>query len=200
MKIIGDHENLKEEILADAERKKEQAITKAEREVRKIQEESQADAEKEYLAIINQANEKAKDISERILASIPQAVKRKKIEMFNSLVDNVMDEIYKRILTMKKEEARDIEIRQLKEALASLDQGEYVVYINPESRITQKDLNELAKPYSIKCTLEKDAEIQLGVRVNQSGTKMFMDYTVEGKWKREMEDIRYSVYELLFSE
>lgn len=199
MKIIGDHESLKNEILADAERKKEQAITKAEREARKIIDDAKKIADEDYRAIINHAKDTANDIAEKILGSIPQAVKRKKIEMFNTLVDNIMNEIYKKILFMKKEEAKEIDFKLLEETLKTLEQGEYVVYTHPDSKLTQKDLNELTKKYGSKCSLEHDANIQLGIRISQVGTKMYIDNTFDGKWKRELELIRYSAYEILFS-
>ncbi len=200
MKIIGDEENLKKEIIQDAERKQKQTVKKAESEAKKIIKNAKDDAQTEYDKIKNNALEHAKKEKNRVLSSIPQAVKKKNIEMMNSLVDEVMNELKTKIKDIDSNTVKPIEISLLKQGVDQLEQGEYVVNISTKSLISEKDLKQFEEKNGIKLKLNKNKDQGYGVIISGENNRMALDNTISGYIARDIEEVRYIVYDVLFSE
>jgi vacuolar-type H+-ATPase subunit E/Vma4 len=200
MKIIGDQENLKNEIIEDAQRKKKQAIKKAEYEAEKIIKDAEDKAESEYNEIKIQAEQKAEKAKEQILSSIPAAIKKKNITMMNKIVDEVMDKLYNNVKSLDKKSIKQLELNLLDEAILKLEQGTYTVNICPESTLTDKDLKPVEKKYNVKLKLKENKELSLGVLISGEHDRMHLDNTVQGKIKRDIEEVRYIIYHTLFSD
>ncbi len=200
MKIIGDEENLKNEILQDADRKNKQAVKKAGVESKKIIKQANQEAKEKYDEIKNHALEQAEKAKQRILSSIPQAVKKKNIKMMNSLVDEVMDNLDAKFSAMNNKEIKTIEMRLLEQSLEKLEKGEYQINISDKSLITQNDLKEYEIKYNVKLNLKKHTGQDYGVIISGSDNRIAIDNTINGKIKRDIEDVRYIIYDTLFSE
>lgn len=200
MKIIGDKESLKKEIINDAERKKKQAIKKANNESKKIIKQARDQANEQYEKTKQEGLDQAEKAKQQILSSIPQAVKKKNIEMMNALVDEVMEEIDSTLKNMKNSEVKPIELSLLRQCLDKLDTGKYTVNTSGNSSIADNDLKNFEKEFGLKLEINKQKEQGVGVIISGEDHRMALDNTIEGKINRDIEEVRYIIYNALFSD
>lgn len=198
MKIIGDENTLIDEIISDAERKKEQAISKAEREAEKIVKEAEENSIEEYNKIKNNAAKKAKEKAEQIQTSVPQEIKKKNVQMFNSLVDEVINELPDYINKLDEKTRKDLELALLNDAADKVEKGSYSVLVNKQSKLNQKDIDKIGGKYGLKLKLKKIDNLDIGVILSSGDERMQFDNTYPGKLDRDIEEVRYKIYEILF--
>jgi vacuolar-type H+-ATPase subunit E/Vma4 len=199
MQVIGDKNKLIEEILSDATRKKEQMLKKASLEADKIIKKAEKDAMEAYNKALLSGKEKAEEERKRILSSVPQDIKKKEIESISLIVNKTLESFDDYIKSIDKKELREVELWLLKSCTESLEPGEYTVYTNPESTITQEDIKQKATSLSLKLSFKHDKNVDFGVTVKSADNRLELNNTISGKISREKEDIRYNAYKILFS-
>lgn len=198
MKIIGDEKVLIDEIISDAERKRDQSVKKAEKEAKKIIEAAEKEATIQKQKILDNAKKKAEETHNYVMALIPQTIKQTSIKMFNSLVDEVINEFLDYLKSIDNKKRKDIELNLLKNNLHDLEKGEYTVYLGSESQLNQNDIKNLEKEYSLKLKLQKNEDIDFGVSISGDNGRLSLDVTLKGKINQDIDEVRFLIYNVLF--
>jgi len=189
-----------EDIVKGAKREASRIIEEAEQEARRILEEAKRISKQEAERKVSEARDRARYAYEEILAKGRMRTKNMLLEKREELIDRVFKEVEERLKkrVSSKVYEKDL-VRIACDACNKLGADEVIVRANPKDlRLLQKYRDEIAGKVGKRISFGDPIETVGGVRVSTSDGKIEVDDTLEGRMKRNFEDLRTKVAKILF--
>ncbi|RLF91053.1 V-type ATP synthase subunit E [Thermococci archaeon] len=189
-----------QEINREAEQKIKYILEEAQKEAKKIKEEAKRKAEARAEWILRKAKTQAELEKQRIIANARLEVRRKKLAVQEKLIQEVIEEVKKRLRELPQEEYFETIKVLLKSAVQELGEKKIRVYSNEATlSLIASRIDELkAGLGDVSIEIGEAIETIGGVVVENEAGDIRIDNTFEARMERMESEIRSKIAKVLF--
>ena len=188
-KGLGD---ISEKLRKEAEEESKEILNDAKKRVNEILQQARKDAEKKREEILKAARNKCKVEKQRILASKRVEIKRETMELKNSLLLQLFDDVKRSLLKKDKNYAKFLN-KRIRDAISSMDEKSDLLLILPKG-----DKKLLKKLKNV--TIKESNELEWGFILTTKDRKV----SIKEDINRKIEEIKYhrlnEIAKILFEE
>ena len=197
-----DIEMLARAILTEAREEAEQMQADAKEKAEAVRKRAQEQAESERRAILDKANQDAERLRSQSMATAQLKSRSTQLDVREKLLDNVFEEVKKRLDSVKKRPDYDaVAAMLLREALTQLRVNKAEIKADEATQKSLKGaLDAISKELNGEFTLSGKLEEGTGVVVDAAGGKLHYDNTLETRLARLQSTLRSSVHKVLMGE
>ncbi|ASJ11496.1 V-type ATP synthase subunit E [Thermococcus thioreducens] len=194
-----------QEINREAEQKIQYILSEAQKEAEKIKEEARKRAEARAEWILRKAQTQAETERQRIIANARLEVRKKRLEVQEELIQEVITALRERLAELSEEEYFPMLIDLTVRALEELGGDACIVRSNEKTlKLLESKLGEFRKAVAAK--LGRDVEISLGEPISTIGGVLVeapdgsvrVDNTFESRIERFESELRAEIAKALF--
>ncbi|ASJ15935.1 V-type ATP synthase subunit E [Thermococcus chitonophagus] len=189
-----------QEINREAEQKIKYILEEAQKEAEKIKEEARRKAEARAEWMLRKAKTQAELEKQRIIANARLEVRRKKLAVQEELIQEVIEEVKKRLKELSQEEYFETIKVLLKSAIQELGEKKVRVYSNEATlSLIASRIDELrAELGDVSIEIGEAIDTIGGVVVENEAGDIKIDNTFEARMERMESEIRSRIAKVLF--
>ncbi len=189
-----------EEINREADRQVEEILRRARTEAEGLLAEARERAELKAEWILRKARTQAEIERQRIVASAKLEIRKKKLDVQESLINETMDVLRGRLSEMPDEEYFDVLVGLIADAVEELETDEVVVSGNERTlRLLRERTDEVVERLpGVTIRLGDVLESMGGVVVTSPDGNVRVDNTFESRMERLREELRAEIARALF--
>lgn len=203
-----NREVLEQEILEDAGRRADRAQKKAQRDANRIRVEAEEQAEAERERILTRARERASRESGMILAAVPLAGGRHKLELQERLIRRAMAEARERLGQIAPDERMRLLVDLGAAAVGAMAGNAFVVTVHAgggalDTGRLRNEIMQVVRAGSgrdVVVACETCEEMSPGIVIRSADGRQAWDNTIQARMERLRAALRREITPLLFGE
>jgi len=192
-------EEIIQEIHREADQKIQYILNEAREKAEKIKDEARKRAESQADWILRKAYTQAEIEKQRVIANARLEVRKKKLEVQESLIREVLQELKARLSSLPDGDYFEILVSLTGEAVAELGMGKVVVSSNERTlELIASRLDEFSEKVGAEVSLGRAIETIGGVVVGDPDGTVRVDNTFEARIERMENELRAGIARALF--
>jgi V/A-type H+-transporting ATPase subunit E len=192
-------EEIIQEIHREADQKVQYILNEAREKAEKIKDEARKRAESQADWILRKASTQAEIEKQRVIANARLEVRKKKLEVQESLIKEVLQELRARLSSLPDEDYFEVLVSLTKEAVKELGMGKVVIRSNKRTlELIGSRLDEFSDKVGAEVSLGDTIDTIGGVVVGDPEGTVRVDNTFEARIERMENELRAGIARALF--
>ena len=200
---MGSEKALSEEIIREAERRAERRLKRARREADKITAQARAEAEALAQKTLDAAKERADQIAQAILATVPQEAQRERLQAIEAQLSKLFDEALSRARDKASYDYPATLLALAAQAIEAIGADEVVIEVSEEDRplLDEAWLGRLGERLGrqVKVSIQAVQGMDAGLIVRSADGRRLYDNTFGARLRRLRPAIRQTLARQLYS-
>ena len=199
---MGSEKALSDEIIREAERRAERRLKRARREADKITAQARAEAEALAQKTLDAAKERADQIAQAILATVPQEAQRERLQAIEAQLSKLFDEALSRARDKASYDYPATLLALAAQAIEAIGADEVVIEVSEEDRplLDEAWLGRLGERLGrqVKVSIQAVQGMDAGLIVRSADGRRLYDNTFGARLRRLRPDIRQTLARQLY--